>query len=105
MMYYKKLYGTTVINNKDSEEIVEDSEIELEYYGIKNAITFFEDMKPYGIEVIKKEIANEQLKIETKVINNICVAEYEINRLLEILMSNKVTPIGVSDVLADMISV
>ena len=45
MNYLKELYGKTVLNNMDSDEITKDNEIELEYYPIKSVT---ED-KPYGI--------------------------------------------------------
>lgn len=104
-MYSKKLYGTTSIKGTEYEGIKQDCEIQLEYYKTEAEIKISEKEKPYGIEVIKKKLENQQLKIETQVINNICKKENETNRLLEILMLNKVTPIGVEDVLADMISV
>ena len=42
------------------------------------------------------------INIETKIVNNISNEEKEINKLLEILMLNKVTPVSVDDIISDM---
>ena len=36
MSYLKTLYGKTILNDMDSDELTKDNEIELEYYQIKN---------------------------------------------------------------------
>lgn len=101
MEYNKKFYGKTRIDSSDSEESI--SEIDLEYYGTENTDLFLNDIKPYGIEVIKKIFRNGQLLIEAKVLNNLYMEECEINKILNLLMTNKVTPVGVEDVLADIV--
>lgn len=105
MEYLKKLYGTTVIDSSDSEDDGIEGQIELEYYKTKNGLVVLEDKKPYGIEIIKKKKENEQLNIEAKVINNMFDEETKINKLLDLLIKNKVTPISVEDILADLITV
>lgn len=105
MEYLKKLYGTAIIDSSDSEDDGIEGQIELEYYKTMNGLVVLEDKKLYGIEVIKKEKENQQLNIEAKVINGMFDEEGKINHLLDILMTNKVTPIGVEDVLADLITV
>lgn len=103
MEYLKKLYGKTVINSSDSEELNEEPDIELEYYETKNGLVVLEDTKPYGIEIIKKQTKNKQENIEAKVMNNICEKEYQASEILDFLMNYKVTPISVEDVLADQL--
>lgn len=105
MKYLKKLYGTTVIDSSDSAEIKGDHKIELEYYKTKSDIVFLEDSKPYGVEIIKKEVESEKIDIEKKVMNNICHQEQDTNKLLEILIHNKVTPIALEDIITDIQSV
>lgn len=101
MMEYKKsFFGRTVIDSSDSEYINNDEMIELEYYETHNLAERNE--RKYGIEVIKRNKKSEKFNIESKIVNNISNEEKEINRLLEILMLNKVTPISVDDIISDI---
>ena len=98
MEYKKSLFGRTVIDSSDSEEI--DDKIELEYYETSNLVE--ENGRKYGIEVVKKEKGNKKFNIESKIVNNISNEEKHINNLLKILMLNKVTPISVDDIISDI---
>lgn len=98
MNYLKKFYGRTVIDGSDSEELATDHKIELEYYQIKNETS----SKPYGIEIVKKRMENDILNIEEKTVRHICNEEDNNNKLLEILMLNKVTPVAVDDIIQDL---
>lgn len=100
MEYSKSFFGRTTINSSDSDEIRDSERIELEYYETHNAEE--KNGRKYGIEVIKKEDENKKFNIETKVINNISNEEKEINKLLNLLMINKVTPITVDDIISDI---
>ena len=93
----RNLYGKTIIDSTDSIELNENYKVELEYYQIKNDTL----NKPYGIAVIKRDIQNNE-EIEEKEIKNISYIEDETNKLLEILLKNKVSPISVSDVIRDL---
>ena len=95
----RKLYGKTVIDSSDSGELREDYKIELEYYQLKDTT----DSKPYGIEIVEKNIKNNKINIEEKTVNNISYRKQDTNKLLEILINNKVTPIAVDDVMHDLI--
>lgn len=97
MKYLKKLYGKTVIDSSDSEELLVNHKIELEYYQIKNETP----SKPYGIKIVKRNIENNIMNIEEKTVRHICNGEEDNNRLLKILISNKVTPVAVDDVIED----
>ena len=94
----KRLYGRAVIDNSDSEEIKEDCRLELEYYRLKSKTTG----KPYGIEIVKKNIQDNQINIEKKKIYNISYKEENTNRLLDIMINNKVTPVSVEDIIHDL---
>lgn len=101
MMEYKKsFFGRTVIDSSDSEDLRSDEKIELEYYETHNLLE--ENERKYGIEVVKRNQKNEKFNIESKIVNNISNEENEINRLLEILMINKVTPVSVDDIISDI---
>ena len=100
MEYKKSLFGKTIIDKSDSDDLKEDEKIELEYYETHN---LSENAKgEYGIEIVKKKQKNEKFNIESKVINNISNEEQKINQLLSILMLNKVTPVSVDDIISDI---
>ena len=86
MECFKKLYGRTIIDKKDSDEIQDEEKIELEYYQLENSTSD----KPYGVEIVKRRMEN-----------NICNKRQDANLLLKLLVSNKVTPISVEDIVQD----
>ena len=96
MEYSKSFFGKATIDSSDSEDIRDDEKIELEYYKTNNVTQ--KDDKKFGIEVLKRDVKQDEFNIETKIVNNISSEENTISRLLEILMINKVTPISVDDV-------
>ena len=100
MEYRKSFFGKTIIDRSDSEELNENEKIELEYYETHNLAENNE--RKYGIEIVKTKEKNEKFNIESKVINNISNEEQEVNKLLNILMLNKVTPVSVDDIISDI---
>lgn len=100
MEYSKSFFGKKVIDSSDSDEILADEKIELEYYETHNIAK--DNERKYGIEVLKRDIKHNKFNIESKIVNNISNEENKINRLLEILMINKVTPVSVDDVISDI---
>ena len=100
MEYSKSFFGKTTIDSSDSEEIKANEKIELEYYKTNNLTK--KDEKKYGIEVLKRDVKQDEFNVETKIVNNISNEENTISRLLEILMINKVTPVSVDDVISDI---
>ena len=100
MEYKKSFFGRTVIDSSDSEDLKSNEKIELEYYETHNLLE--ENERKYGIEVVKRNQKNEKFNIESKIVNNISKEENKVNRLLEILMINKVTPVTVDDIISDI---
>ena len=100
MEYKKSFFGRTIIDRSDSEELNEDEKIELEYYETHNLAE--KNEREYGIEIVKKKEKNEKFNIKSKIINNISNEEQKVNKLLTILMINKVTPISVDDIISDI---
>lgn len=98
--YQKSFFGRTIIDSSDSENINDDERIEVEYYETHNLTG--KHGRKYGIEVLKRNQKKEKFNIESKIVNNISNEEKEINRLLEILMINKVTPVSVDDIISDI---
>lgn len=57
----------------------------------------------YGIEVVKTEYIDGDIRTETKTINNLTNSVIEQEKILNLLKSNEVTPIAVEDVLDDIL--
>lgn len=102
MKYLKTLYGKAIIDSSDSTEIENDHKIELEYYTTKQSILFKKESKPYGIEVVKKDIERNRIDVEKTVVNNICGLEKDVKNLVNLFVVNKVTPMSVEDIISDL---
>ena len=96
----KTFFDGVFIDRKHLEEAGIEYPIKLEYYktsGEENVEAKF------GIEVVKTEYLADNVRIETKEIKNITRDEKEDERILKILRNNEVTPIGVEDVLEEIL--
>lgn len=90
-----------VILNKDELKESDSNRIELEYYKIAKNVK--KDQRTYGIEIVKTEyLDNKRLK-ETENIYNVTSDENVIDNLLNILKENQVTPIGLCDVVDEIL--
>lgn len=79
--------------------------IKLEYYKTKTndeAIKNQNDIK-YGIEVIKTSYLDEKVDIEKRTIPDIIKDEIKIEKILDILKQNKVTPISAGYIVEDFL--
>lgn len=74
--------------------------IKLEYY--KTSVGENVETK-YGIEVVKTEYLDGNVKVETKEIKNVTNDLEKEEKILTLLKNNEVTPIGVEDVLHDLL--
>ena len=88
--------------------------IKLEYYkiardeNVKNTNQISEAKNTngeYGIEVVKTEYLEGNVKVETAEVNNVTNDLNEANRILTLLRNNEVTPVGVEDVLEEILKV
>lgn len=59
----------------------------------------------YGIEVVKTEYLDNNVKVETKEIKNVTNNLEEQEKILTLLRNNEVTPIAVEDVLQDLLQI
>ena len=88
----------------DEEKLIAEEieyPIKLEYY---KTIAMEENVEAkYGIEIVKTEYKKGEEKVESKTINNIINNNADVDKILTILRNNEVTPIGMQDVLDDMI--
>lgn len=96
----KRLYGKTTINENDCDDVGKGFFINLRYYKTRTILAK-PDEKRYGIEIIKKEVNGRNRKKEKSVEKYISNSEQVIEKLLKILIKNKVTPIQTNDILSD----
>ena len=95
----KELYGEAIIDSRDSEELNIGERIKLEYYKTISKLFANGNRETYGIGIVKKYKDTKKEKIESREINNILLEEKQTEKLLKILINNKVTPIALDDVL------
>ena len=98
----KTFFGKTTINNEEAEQAGFDR-MYLEYYKNVDEKEIKEDKKLYGITIIKKTQIGEVLEIEEKEVKNILNKENDVENILKLLVEYKVTPIGLDDVLQDLV--
>lgn len=99
----RTFFGKTTINNEDAEQANFDR-MYLEYYKNVNEREIKKDEKPYGVRIIKKTQIGKILEIEEKEVKNILNRENDVDNILKLLVEYKVTPIGLDDVLQDLVS-
>lgn len=99
----RTFFGKTTINNEDAEQANFDR-MYLEYYKNVNEREIKKDEKPYGVTIIKKTQIGKILEIEEKEAKNILNRENDVDNILKLLVEYKVTPIGLDDVLQDLVS-
>lgn len=97
----KKLYGKTKIDGENSGDFSKVFLIKLKYYKTRELVTK-ENEKKFGIEVIKEELNGKNKVKEKSVARNISNNEQFIERLLNIFVQNKVTPIATNEILSDL---
>lgn len=101
----KVYYGATFLEEKDLVESNIKNNIELKYYKIENyeRKILKREKLSYGIEIVKKEYTNENIKIEKNTIENITDNAAKVINIIETLKKYKVTPIGLQDVVSDLL--
>lgn len=100
----KMFYGGTFLTNEDLKDAYDNRNMKLEYYKIKSddSNILRDDTNLYGIEIIKKEFSNESTVQESEKILDITNDENELNRMLEVLKRNKVTPVSLKSIIEDL---
>lgn len=96
--------GAALLEGEELKESNSTDKIEIEYYSTKNNTenSLKEDMSVYGIEVIKKEYRNQKIRIEKTNVDNVADSSLKVIEIINTLKNNKVTPIGLQDVLEDL---
>ena len=98
----KNFFGSIFINRDDLREAGINYPIKVEYYKITNENQMKQKNKLiYGIQIIKTEY-KEKIGVEQNKIEEITNDEREINKFLNIVKENEVTPIGLEDVIIEL---
>ena len=98
MLNHTKTYGKTKIHEQSDDGT---RTIMLKYYKTIYGMSS-KNEKHYGVGVIKTEIGSNERNEEKQEFNNIFKQKSEVEKLLSILLRNKVTPIDLKYVLEDM---
>ena len=101
----KHFYAGTFINRGDLRKVGIEYPIKLEYYRTKTneeKIKNTNDIK-YGIEIIKTSYIEDNIAVETSYIPDILRDEVRINKILDKLKQNKVTPVSAEYIIEDLL--
>ena len=83
----------------------EGNNIELEYYLLESEVQDDKDIlgdMAYGIEIVKTVTS---IKVEKEVIRNVSCCRESVAKILDMLATNTVTPIGLPFIMDDLIGV
>lgn len=99
MINSKTYYGKAYFDENDLKKAQINHRVELEYYKTHKCK---EDDFKYGIEICKKEYIDNNVTIETNKVENITNSSDKVIEIINTLKKYKVTPIGLNDVLEDL---
>lgn len=101
----KFLYGKIFLDDEDLKEANFNHKVSLEYYKINEIKKGFmgKNKETYGIEIVKKEYLGKDIIEEAIDIKNVTKRENKLDKILEKLKTCKVTPVGLEDVLKEII--
>lgn len=99
-----EVYGNVSIYDCFTKGVTKEFPINLEYYKIHTCLPKGEK-KPYGIGIIKTHEDTIETCVEKSEFSHIFSQEQEAEKMLELLIKNKVTPVALRDVLEDFASI
>ena len=94
------MYGSVSICDCITKGVTEEFPINLEYYKICNRMKKNVE-KPYGIGIVKTHEDTVETRMEKSEFNHIFSQEQEADKMLKLLIKNKVTPVTLRDILED----
>ena len=99
----KQFYAGTFMSKDDLANVGVNYPVKLEYY--KTESKFFKEIgeSRYGIEVIKTSYLNEGIKVENSKITGIAKDEKIVNKILDIMKKNEVTPVCAEYIVQDLL--
>ena len=95
-----EVYGSVSISGCITKGVTEEFPINLEYYKICTRMPKNVE-KPYGIGIIKTHEDTVETCMEKSEFSQIFSQEQEADKMLELLIENKVTPVTLRDILED----
>lgn len=101
----RHFYAGTFINRDDLRNVGIEYPIKLEYYKTKPSIDVIKnenDIK-YGIEVVKTSYNHENISTENIEIAEFTKDEQIVNRILDTLKRNEVTPVNAKYIVEDLL--
>ena len=99
----KTFFGGVFIKKESLVEAQIYHPIKLEYYKRINEDEIVQNQNAkYGISIVKTEYMPNNIKTESKELKYLSNDENKIEKVLNILKENEVTPIGVEDVISDL---
>ena len=98
----KHFYAGTFMSKDELSSNGVDYPIKLEYYKTEDNSMYKNSIK-YGIEVIKTSYKKERTKIENSIVAAFTKDEKIVNKILDILKKNEVTPITAEYVVEDLL--
>ena len=96
----KTCYGMTYFDENDLRGTEINHRIELEYYKTNEKTN---DNLKYGIEIVKKEYIDDEIIFESNNMQNISNSSDKVIEIISTLKKHKVTPVGLNDVLEDLL--
>lgn len=98
------LYGGILLDEKELRTNNIYHNIEVEYYKLTNDKTslFQSKTKNYGIEVVMREYVNGEAITTNEKISALTQNEEIVEKVLEVLKRNEVTPTTLKDVIEDL---
>ena len=96
----KTYYGMTYFDENDLKETNANHRVELEYYSTRSNT---DDKIEYGIEILKKEYISDIITEESNNVESISNSSDKVIEIINTLKKYKVTPIGLNDVLEDLL--
>ena len=105
MNYKRCLYGKILLDEKLLMENNIYHDVEVEYYKVKrkDENNARNSNEVYGIEIVKRDYYNEEVKVENEYIEKGTSDEQSVNNILEKLKNNQVTPVELEYVIKDLL--
>lgn len=103
--YKRCLYGKILLDEKLLMENNIYHDVEVEYYKVKrkDENNARNSNEVYGIEIVKRDYYNEEVKVENEYIEKVTSDEQSVNNILEKLKNNQVTPVELEYVIKDLL--
>lgn len=97
----KTFFDGVFMNREQLEKEGIEYPIKLEYF--KTSVDEENVGTKYGIEIVMTEYLSDNVRVETKEIKNVTNNIWEEERILRILKENEVTPVGLQDVIGEIL--